>query len=123
MGKRAYGLARCVWRGLDHFRAYVRSSVVAYTFLNRSRSSSSIAMPLLLAQHDDICKATVNPPQGTVHTSSAISAWGPRTGYHQLAAQTAPSASMRSRLHEQKHAFMDRHQLSWARARRNFNVT
>ena len=28
--KRAYGLARCVWRGLDHFRAYARSSVVAY---------------------------------------------------------------------------------------------
>ncbi len=28
--KRAYGLARCIWRGLDHFRAYVWSSVVAY---------------------------------------------------------------------------------------------
>jgi len=28
--KRAYGLARCVWRGLDHFTAYVWSSVVAY---------------------------------------------------------------------------------------------
>ena len=28
--KRAYGLARCAWRGLDHFRAYVWSSVVAY---------------------------------------------------------------------------------------------
>jgi IS5 family transposase len=28
--KRAYGLARCLWRGLDHFRAYVWSSVVAY---------------------------------------------------------------------------------------------
>ncbi len=28
--KRAYGLARCVWRGLDHFRAYVWSSVFAY---------------------------------------------------------------------------------------------
>ena len=28
--KRAFGLARCVWRGLDHFRAYVWSSVVAY---------------------------------------------------------------------------------------------
>jgi len=30
--KRAYGLARCTWRGLDHFRAYVWSSVVAYNF-------------------------------------------------------------------------------------------
>jgi len=28
--KRAFGLARCVWRGLNHFRAYVWSSVVAY---------------------------------------------------------------------------------------------
>lgn len=28
--KRAYGLARCTWRGLDHFRAYVWSSVVAF---------------------------------------------------------------------------------------------
>ena len=28
--KRAYGLARCIWRGLDHFKAYVWSSVVAY---------------------------------------------------------------------------------------------
>jgi IS5 family transposase len=28
--KRAYGLARCTWRGLDHFRAYVWSSVTAY---------------------------------------------------------------------------------------------
>ena len=28
--KRGYGLARCPWRGLDHFRAYVWSSVVAY---------------------------------------------------------------------------------------------
>jgi transposase, IS5 family len=28
--KRAYGLARCTWRGLDHFKTYVWSSVVAY---------------------------------------------------------------------------------------------
>lgn len=28
--KRAYGLARCTWRGLHHFQAYVWSSVVAY---------------------------------------------------------------------------------------------
>jgi IS5 family transposase len=28
--KRAYGLGRCTWRGLAHFRAYVWSSVVAY---------------------------------------------------------------------------------------------
>jgi transposase, IS5 family len=28
--KRAYGLDRCTWRGLDHFKTYVWSSVVAY---------------------------------------------------------------------------------------------
>jgi transposase, IS5 family len=28
--KRAFGLARCTWRGLDHFKAYIWSSVVAY---------------------------------------------------------------------------------------------
>ena len=28
--KRAYGLARCTWKGLVHFEAYVWSSVVAY---------------------------------------------------------------------------------------------
>ena len=28
--KRAYGLSRCTWKGLDHFKAYVWSSVVAY---------------------------------------------------------------------------------------------
>jgi IS5 family transposase len=28
--KRAYGLARCTWRGLDHFQAYVWPSVVVY---------------------------------------------------------------------------------------------
>jgi transposase, IS5 family len=28
--KRAYGLARCTWRGIDHFKAYVWSSVAAY---------------------------------------------------------------------------------------------
>lgn len=28
--KRAYGLARCTWKGLPHFEAYVWSSVVAY---------------------------------------------------------------------------------------------
>jgi IS5 family transposase len=28
--KRAYGLDRCTWRGLDHFETYVWSSVVAY---------------------------------------------------------------------------------------------
>jgi len=28
--KRTYGLARCTWRGLSHFKAYVWSAVVAY---------------------------------------------------------------------------------------------
>lgn len=35
--KRAYGLARCTWRGLDHFKAYVWSSVVAYNLVLLAR--------------------------------------------------------------------------------------
>ncbi len=35
--KRAYGLARCTWRGLDHFKAYVWSSVVAYNLARLAR--------------------------------------------------------------------------------------
>ncbi|HMB75597.1 MAG TPA: ISNCY family transposase [Kiloniellaceae bacterium] len=31
--KRSYGLARCTWRGLEHFKAYVWSSVVAYNLV------------------------------------------------------------------------------------------
>ncbi len=35
--KRAYGLARCTWRGLGHLRAYVWSSVVAYNLVLLAR--------------------------------------------------------------------------------------
>ena len=28
--KRAYGLARCTWKGLEHFKAYVWSAIVAH---------------------------------------------------------------------------------------------
>ena len=31
--KRAYGLARCTWRGLDHFKAYIWSAVVAHNLV------------------------------------------------------------------------------------------
>ena len=31
--KRAYGLARCTWRGFDHFKTYVWSSIVAYNLV------------------------------------------------------------------------------------------
>ncbi len=39
--KRAYGLARCTWRGLDHFKAYVWSSVVAYNLALFTRFTSA----------------------------------------------------------------------------------
>ena len=42
--KRAYGLARCTWRGLSHFKAYVWSSVVAYN-LALSRASNPPERP------------------------------------------------------------------------------
>ena len=35
--KRAYGLGRCSWKGLAHFRAYVWSSVVAHNLALFSR--------------------------------------------------------------------------------------
>jgi IS5 family transposase len=31
--KRAYGLARCTWRGFDNFKTYVWSSIVAYNLV------------------------------------------------------------------------------------------
>ena len=39
--KRAYGLARCTWRGLDHFKTYVWSSVVAYNLVHFTRLTST----------------------------------------------------------------------------------
>ncbi len=35
--KRAYGGARCTWRGLDHFKAYVWSAVVAHNLVLYAR--------------------------------------------------------------------------------------
>ena len=31
--KRAYGGARCTWRGLDHFKTYIWSAVVAHNLV------------------------------------------------------------------------------------------
>jgi IS5 family transposase len=39
--KRAFGLARCTWRGLAHFKAYVWSSVVAYNLALFARLAST----------------------------------------------------------------------------------
>ncbi|MGX1260044.1 IS5 family transposase [Sinorhizobium fredii] len=39
--KRAYGLARCTWRGLDHFKAYVWSAVVAYNLVLFTRQRAT----------------------------------------------------------------------------------
>jgi IS5 family transposase len=39
--KRAYGLTRCTWRGLDHFKSYVWSSVTAYNLALFARLSSA----------------------------------------------------------------------------------
>jgi IS5 family transposase len=35
--KRAYGLSRCTWKGLDHFRSYVWSAVVSRNLLLLAR--------------------------------------------------------------------------------------
>jgi transposase, IS5 family len=39
--KRAFGLARCTWRGLAHFEAYVWSSVVAYNLVLYARLAAT----------------------------------------------------------------------------------
>jgi IS5 family transposase len=39
--KRAFGLDRCTWRGLDHFKTYVWSSVVAYNLALFARLKSN----------------------------------------------------------------------------------
>ena len=38
--KRAYGGARCTWRGLDHFKAYIWSAVVAHNLMLFARLKS-----------------------------------------------------------------------------------
>jgi len=38
--KRAYGGARCIWRGLDHFKAYIWSAVVAHNLMLFARLKS-----------------------------------------------------------------------------------
>jgi IS5 family transposase len=35
--KRAYGLARCTWRGLDHFKTYIWSAVVTHNLVLLAR--------------------------------------------------------------------------------------
>ena len=35
--KRAYGLARCTWKGLAHFKSFVWSSVVAHNLIMLAR--------------------------------------------------------------------------------------
>ncbi|MBP1886599.1 hypothetical protein J2Z50_004902 [Ensifer mexicanus] len=35
--KRTYGLAGCTWRGLDHFKSYIWSPVVAYNLVLLTR--------------------------------------------------------------------------------------
>ena len=39
--KRAYGLGRCTWKGLDRFKAYVWSSVLAYNLALMARLKSA----------------------------------------------------------------------------------
>ncbi len=44
--KRAYGAARCTWRGLQHFKAYIWSAVVAHNLVLFARSNRLNARPL-----------------------------------------------------------------------------
>ena len=37
--KRSFGLDRCTWKGLEHFKTYVMSSVLAYNLQKFARLS------------------------------------------------------------------------------------
>src|SRR5208337_3569723 len=63
--KRAFGLARCVWRGLSHFKAYVWSSAVAYNLALFAR-----LRPLTLA----FGRALASPADPRVDRSFGFSA-------------------------------------------------
>jgi IS5 family transposase len=43
--KRAYGLARCSWRGLDHFKTYIWSAVVAHNLVLLARLKPASFVP------------------------------------------------------------------------------
>jgi transposase, IS5 family len=43
--KRTFGLSRCTWKGLPHFRAYVLASTVAHNLLTIARRQIAKAKP------------------------------------------------------------------------------
>ena len=96
--KRAYGAARCTWRGLDHFNAYIWSAEVAHNLVLFAGSNRRSRARL---QADE--KQT---NQAALNCSFADSRPGCRCTHR-------PSRSCRSALATplRKHAFMDAHEL------------
>ena len=84
--KRAYGLARCTWRGLDHFKTYVWSSVVAYNLVLFARLKPGLTSrlrpmarkPRLIpgsAYHSDF----QNFAAGSAHATATANEMAPQT--------------------------------------------
>jgi hypothetical protein len=63
--KRASGGGRCTWRGLDHFKAYVWSAVVAHNLCCSPASNRDKASPLPQHRNAD----HLNPARLPVHVN------------------------------------------------------
>ena len=101
--KRAYGLARCLWRGLDHFTAYVWSSS-SPTTLPSSRGSGRPDSPSAEPSQAWLIAGSITHSNPCAHRAPT----GPRNReMHRMALQLLPSESMQPDFSQQKHMFMD----------------
>ena len=105
--KRAYVPGACVWRGLDHFRAYVWSSVVAYNLALFARlmptSTPSSAKPAIPSLADRRASTHSNPCAHRGHAGPRK----PETG--RLTLLPEPSGADTAQLKLIKTPFMDGH--------------
>ena len=97
--KRAYGGARCTWRGLDHLKAYIWSAVVAHNLMLFARLKTGIT-----ASASPSGSSRNQPDQVYSSSDSAASCC-----YQNAKAVRLPTRPLRLGLVIQKYAFMDGH--------------
>jgi hypothetical protein len=105
--KRAYGGARCTWRGLDHFKAYIWSAVVAYNLTLLARLKP--AEPPTPASSSQVAPAKPAWPMPLVKRVFRSQLLLKRENPHPLAEDRPTRASSSAK----KCAFMDEHRASW----------
>ena len=99
--KRAYGAARCTWRGLDHFKAYIWSAAVATTWCC-SPPQTGLASPA--AAGDSAAGQSTRP------TLLALNSLAPCRYCHAQLHRRPPEPHHRPPCYAtEKHAFMDGH--------------